>query len=943
MISCNIIKRASTIYLRLLNININKIWLSFIIFEKYSLYNSVMRKNSIYLFILLSIALLNIWSCKSFKKGDTYASVNQSSLRYDDTTLFAEKSPYLMPYNRIIDGAGESINFGNSDMENHSLDLVMIPNSPFVVVEDRYGIAVFNTQTHVLVSRWSYDQAPQYRRNMSSFSGIKTVLFKESTYIFWGAAGRDTPNSYVMQAFWDGKEVKFMKAFTFKAEAPATVALPNEVSVQEENGELFLYTVLNGNNQLAKVRVSNEELIWSKPTGVAPYGLRIVDNQAFVTNWAGPITNPADGLETAGVPWGSAYVNPQTGAMSRGTVSVFDIKTGQFQKEINVGLHPNAIVVSADKKFVYVANGNSDYISVIDAKNLTVIDSIFVGLFKENEKLIGSTPNALALDNIGTILYVANGMDNAIAVVSLGKNASSTGSGQSYVKGYIPTQAYPSGIVLNKDELYITNIEAIGARVATKVNDAAKAEKAYNSHRQLASISFISLPNEAQLKVYTEKVRNQSLYKRAKLAELLPRKNIAPKPVPERIGEPSVFKHVLYIIKENRTYDQVLGDMKEGDGMPSLCIFGDSITPNQHSIAREYLLMDNYHVSGKSSAEGHHWASAGMVTDYTEKSVRAWFRSYPHVLYDALVYNKKGLIWNNALDHGKTVRIYGEACSCEFDEEKYNWTNLYGLQKNGETFPYKNISTISRVRPVLAADFPGCDDTSVSDQMRADAFLKELKAAETDPNGKLPNLMIMSLPNDHTSGMNPKFPTPRAMVADNDLAVGRIVDAIMHSRFADSTVIFISEDDSQAGWDHVSAYRTTGYVVSNYSRLQKTVHTNYNQTSLLRTIEQILGLPPMNIIDATASPMFDCFTDKIATNYPFTHKRNLIPLNEMNKPANVQRGAALKFTNQSIKYVFNKIDRGNDNMLNRILWFSMKGSKPYPAKMSGSEEDEDDE
>ncbi len=898
----------------------------------------------------ISIAVFSIISCKTIKIDDTYKSVNQSSLRYDNKTLFAETSPYLMPYNRIIDGAGVSVNFGDPDFENHSLDLTMIPKSPLVVVEDRYGIAVFNTETHELINRWSYDQTPQYDILMSSFSGIKTITFKDSIYIFWGADARIPSKSRVMQAVWDGKQIKIIQTFSFKAKAPATIALPNEVSIQEENGELFLYTVLNGNNQIVKTRVSNQEEIWTKPTGVAPFGLRVVDNLAFVTNWAGPVTNPADGLETAGVPWGSAYVDPQTGAISRGTVSVFDIKTGQFQKEINVGLHPNAIISSADGKFIYVANGNSDYISVIDTKSLTVVDSVFVGIFKDNEKIIGSTPNALALDNTGTVLYVANGMDNAIAVVKLGNRACSVvdpekvgkGLDQSQIKGYIPTQAYPSGIVFHKKELYITNLEAIGARAAFKDNEKAKADKIYNSHHQLASVSFISLPNDAELSRFTEKVKNQSLYKREKLTNLLPRKDVLPRPVPERIGEPSVFKHVLYIIKENRTYDQVLGDMKEGDGMASLCIFGDSITPNQHSIARDYLLMDNYYVSGKSSAEGHHWASAGMVTDYTEKSVRAWFRSYPHVLYDAMVYDKNGLIWNNALDHGKTARIYGEACTCEFDVKTNDWQSLFALQQKGETFTYKNTSTISRVRPILAMDFPGCDNETISDQMRADAFLKELKSIESDPKGQLPNLMVMSLPNDHTSGMNPKFPTPRAMVADNDLAVGRIVEAIMHSRFADSTVIFISEDDSQAGWDHVSAYRTTGYVVSNYSILKKTVHTNYNQTSLLRTIEQILGLPPMNILDATATPMFDCFGEKKDTTFKFSHKKNIIPLNEMNKPVDKLKGNSLKYTEQSIKYAFNFIDQGKDDVLNRIIWYSVKGSKPYPAKMAGSGDEDDD-
>lgn len=895
-------------------------------------------KNLIYL--ITSLIVFNFISCKTIPKVNNDAI--QKGLDYDKGTLFSESSPYLMPYNRIIDGVGTSVNFGNPAYENHSLDLAMIPNTDLVVVEDRFGIAVFDTKSKSLINRWEYSKNPDYKNLMSSFSGIKAIIHRDSTYIFWGTGGREKSDCYVLQALWNGKEIKIIKAFPFKAIAPAPLSLPNEVLVKSENGMLFLYTVLNGNNQLIKTKVSTMEQVWASPTGVCPYGLCEVDDKIFVSNWAGPVTNPNDGLETAGIPWGSAYVDPKTGAMSRGTVSVIEAKTGKFIKEIEVGLHPNAIISSKDQTKIFVANGNSDNISVIDTKSLLVSDSIFVGLFNENKNLIGSTPNGLALDESGKTLYVANGLDNAIAVVSLSKNADNQGVGDYFVNGYIPTQAYPSGIVFNKNEMYITNLEAIGARAEHKVNEVAKAEKAYNAHKQLASVSFIPLPDDILLNSYTEKVKTQSLYYRAKISSQLPRKNIAPKPVPERIGEPSVFKHMLYIIKENRTYDQVLGDMKEGNGMASLCIFGDSITPNQHRLAKEYLLMDNYHVSGKSSAEGHHWASAGMVTDYTEKSVRAWFRSYPHVLYDAMVYNKKGLIWNNALDHGKTARIYGEACTCEFDEKIYNWKNLYELQQKGETFPYKNTTTISRVRPILAKDFPGCDNEMVSDQMRADAFLKELKEIASTPNGQLPNLMVMSLPNDHTAGMNPKYPTPRAMVADNDLAVGRIVEAIMKSKFADSTVIFISEDDSQSGWDHVSAYRTTGFVISKYSRLQKTIHTNYNQTSVLRTIEHILGLPPMNIIDATASPMFDCFTDKPDNSFRYTSLKNMIPLDEMTKPVEKQKGASLKFTNQSIKYAFNLIDRGNDEILNRILWFSAKGNKPYPTKMAGNGDDDDD-
>ncbi|MBN8822314.1 MULTISPECIES: beta-propeller fold lactonase family protein [unclassified Spirosoma] len=868
----------------------------------------------------------------------------------DDSTLYNLKSPFLMPYNRIIDAAGQSVSFGDASQENHSLDAVLLPDGKTLAVEDRYGVAFFDARAHQLISRWEYAKVSNLRGSMSSFSGIKAIVHHDSTYIFWGAGGRGKPNSYVVQAVWDGSRARLVRTIPFEPLAPATIALPNEVAVREESGELYLYTVLNGNNQLVKIRVRDQHTIWTASTGVAPYGLTLLGQKAYVTNWAGPVPDLTNGFETAGVPWGSAYVDPKTGAMARGTVSVIELQQGRPETELSVGLHPNAIISSPDGRFLYVANGNSDYVSVIDAQKQQVTDSIFVGLFNRGNGYIGSTPNALAIDPQGTTLYVANGMDNAVCVVSLGKTASTNGKGNHQIKGYIPTQAYPSGLVLNNGELYVTNLEAIGPRIANPVDQGGQGGKlnkkelsAFNSHKQLASISFIPLPTESQLNAYTEKVKQQSLQFRLSLTEQAPRPNVAPRPVPERIGEPSVFKHVLYIIKENRTYDQVLGDMPEGKGMPDLCIFGDSVTPNQHRIARDYLLMDNYHVSGKSSAEGHHWASAAMVTDYTEKNVRAWFRSYPHVLYDALVYDKKGLIWNNALDHGKTVRLYGEACTCHFDSKQYNWKNLYQMRQESKPFSYTNTTTISRIRPYLSMDFPGCDDENISDQMRADAFIKELKEIEANPNADLPNLMVMSLPNDHTSGLNPAFPVPRAMVADNDLAVGRIVDAITHSRFAASTVIFITEDDSQAGWDHMSAYRTTGYIVSQYSRLKKTVHTNYNQTSMVRTMEQILGLPPMNVIDATALPMFDCFTDQPDRSFTYKVQPNRVNLAEMNPSPTGLKGPALRFANQSIKHGFYQIDRGHDDLLNRILWFAAKGKKRYPAELAGAEEEDDDD
>ncbi len=280
--------------------------------------------------------------------------------------------------------------------------------------------------------------------------------------------------------------------------------------------------------------------------------------------------------------------------------------------------------------------------------------------------------------------------------------------------------------------------------------------------------------------------------------------------------------------------------MKQGDGDPVLCIYGSEITPNTHKLSEEFMLLDNFHVSGKCSAEGHQWTDASIVTDYIEKNMRAWFRSYPHVQTDALVYAPTGFIWDNALSKGKSVRIYGEASVPVFDKN-LKWIDIYRKYLNGEKVEFSNFTTIEPVKKILSQTYPSFGNHEFSDVMRADALIKELNNYEAEPGDKLPELMVIALPNDHTAGMRPGSPTPRAMVADNDVALGRIVEAFSKSRFWENTVIFVVEDDSQCGWDHVSAYRTVSLVISPYSRLKNVNHTYYTQPSMVRTIEQILG------------------------------------------------------------------------------------------------------
>ncbi len=850
----------------------------------------------------------------------------------------------MMPYNRIIDPAGTVVRYGDLDLENHTLDLKKIPNTKWLVVEDRYGIVVLDTEKQKILDRWAYKQLVDYRGFTSTYSGIQVFQKDNQTRFFWSAAHTGKKASVVLEASWDGSKIKVLNSYSFAPEGESPLALPNEVAIQTEQGKDYLYVVLNGNNQFVKIDLQTKQNVWKVPTGVAPYGVTLAKGKAFVSNWGGAIPAAVTTKETAGVPYGKAFVDPKTGATNEGTVNVYELTNGKLLKEIAVGLHPNDLITDANEDFVYVANGNSDNISVISTQDYGVKETLSVQLISGDLGFLGDTPNALAIKKDGTVLYVANGLDNALAVIKLGEKASKNGKGSSTITGFIPTEAYPAGIELDEGALYVSNLEGEGARVnSNEIGGEQKQNEkgAYNSHRQRATLSIIPLPTDATLATYTQQVKEQNLTFRAEIARLLPRKKIAPVPVPERIGEPSVFKHVVYIIKENRTYDQVFGDILAGKGDKSLCIFGQEVTPNQHKLASDFVLMDNYYVSGKCSAEGHQWTDAAMVSDYVEKNVRSWFRSYPHVQEDALVYHKNGFLWDNARNHGKTVRIYGEACEPHYDT-KISWIDHYNNYLANKPFEFHNTTTISSVLPMLSPTFPGSDDMKIPDQIRASAFIKELEAYEKMEGDQFPELCIMALSVDHTVGTRPDFPRPEAMVADNDLALGRIVEAIAKSKFWKNTVIFVTEDDSQAGWDHVSAYRTTGQVISPYSRLQKTVSTNYNQTSMVRTIEQILGLPPMNVIDATALPMFDCFVNQ-PSDYQYVAEKNNIPLDKMNPKLSMLNSREKHYAELSLRPEFDFIDSGQDDVMNRILWFAAKGKEKYPKKFAGKAEEEEDE
>ncbi|MCX6329475.1 MAG: bifunctional YncE family protein/alkaline phosphatase family protein [Bacteroidia bacterium] len=845
-----------------------------------------------------------------------------------------------LPYNRLIQPAGHQIYISDGAQEYHALDAALSPDGKWLAVMERFSIVFISTADNTVKARLMNNSNPNLAGGMNTYSGIIWHTGINGMEVYWSAIGINDL-SFVVTAKWDGVKAEFGPMLEFKADEGVDIALPNEILITIEASGECLYVALNGNNKVIKYDLSTGKILWTVDPGVAPYGLAMASDKLYVTNWAGRHPDAGD-KDVAGVPWGLARVDNKSGGGTReGSVTVLNTSNGGIIKELVVGLHPNEIISNKKGKFIYVTNSNSDNVTVINAAKDRITETISVRLQPEINPFWGDSPNGLCLSPDEKTLYVANGMDNALAVIELGKNATRKGSNkESKVTGFIQTGAYPSAIsILNPDRLYVCNLEGEGARIGLTARETTN--KIYNSHHMLASVSVIPVPGKEKLQAYTDTVIALNDLSRALLTREKPREGVQPKPVPDRFGEPSIFKHVVYIIKENRTYDQVLGDMKQGDGDPGLCIFGAEITPNIHKLCEEFLLLDNFHASGKCSADGHQWTDASIVTDYIEKNMRAWFRSYAHVQTDALVYAPTGFLWDNGIKYGKSVRIYGEASVPVYDN-KLTWTDIYKKYKNGEKIDFYNRTTIEPVSKILCQTYPSFGNHEFSDAMRADAFIKELHDFEAMAGDQLPELMIVALPNDHTAGVRPGSPTPRAMVADNDLALGRIVEAFSNSRFWENTVIFVVEDDSQGGWDHVSAYRTVSLVISPYSRLKSVNHTYYTQPSLVRTIEQILGLTPMNIQDAIANPMADCFGN-VMDKTPYKAVPNNIPIDEMNPQLISLSGKALHFAKKSMLPEFDGVDAGSDDLLNRILWFAAKGNAPYPSKYAGAEKDERDE
>lgn len=674
----------------------------------------------------------------------------------------------------------------------------------------------------------------------------------------------------------------------------------------------LIYVTLNRNNSLGVVNTKTMELEEQIPVGIAPFTIIIKGSKAYVTNWGGRV--PSAGDKTGLTSGSEAVVDPKTGVGSSGSVSVVDLESRKVLAEIEVGLLPCNMVLSPDGSRLYVANANSDIVSVIDTRQDKVLRTIDTKPIAELP--FGSAPNALVMDSSGKTLYVANGANNLLAVIDLATDQ---------VTGLIPTGWYPGAVILNKagTDLIVANVKGIGGRWA------ARSKGGYNSHDHMGSVSFIPVPGKEQLNKYS--LQTAANMRLPKIVEAMNIPAVKEKvvPIPTKPGEKSVFKHVLYIIKENRTYDQVFGDLPQGNGDTTLVHFGREVTPNHHALAEQFVLLDNTYCNGVLSADGHLWAMEGFVTDYLEKSFGGFVRSYPYEGDDALAFAKTGFIWDKVLGAGLSFRDYGEFVQAKIEPNDATWTQLYDQFKAGTNeIKIKATTELHTLRPYLCPTYVGFPG-KVQDVYRAGEFIKELK--EFEKNDNLPNFMVMLLPNDHTVGTRAGYPTPRAAVADNDLALGRIVEAVSKSKFWEETAIFIIQDDPQAGLDHVDGRRTVAMCVSPYTKRGEVISTHYNQNSYLRTMELILGLSPMSQFDLLAEPLVDCFTDKPDFT-PYTALPNQIPLDEMNPSlASIKNRKQLFFAQESMKMPLDDIDQADEGIFNRIVWHSVRGyDTPYP-------------
>ena len=709
------------------------------------------------------------------------------------------------------------------------------------------------------------------------------------------------------------------------------------------------YVVLNVANALGVIDLAGSpaKLIAQIPVGNAPNSVVIHGKYAYVSNEGG---RPATSEDYTNYSDGTRIVADRKDAFAiTGTVSVVDLPAGKEVKAVKVGLHPAGMTISGSD--LYVANAYSDSLSVIDLNTGAVVRTIDLSVPIAGG-VFGSGPNGIAVTDDGRA-YVTLGQANAVAAINLqGRDAHP-------VLGYIPTGYFPTSIAYDKvhKQLVVADDKGLGTHVPARSGGLS----GFSTHEDTGTVNLIPLPNANQLARFSKQVFDNNHWNLTTNIEVGPEyvdAHAVPVAVPGHIGEPSLIQHVFLIVKENRTYDQMLGDVSWGNGEPSLALFASAL-PNQHALVRRFPLLDNVYAPSRQSADGHPWI--GMSGSFYSNDILSpdWIRSYPGGdSDDALTYTPKGFLWTAAEAKGLTVRLYGEwsngaKIAKKSNGANYTWSDFYSTArcKEGKApassciVPDDAISVTSEIPSaarIMDPHYPPFN-LRIPDQYRMDYWIPEFQ--RLDAADQVPNLTILWLPDDHTAGTTRGQPYPINYQADNDLALGRMVEAISHSKVWAHSAIFVEEDDSQSGVDHVDGHRQPVFVISPYTVAPqapgqgKAIHTTYTAENINRTIENILGMQPLTQFDLVASPMFDAFQDTPDPT-PYDHLAAVIPLDQgPNLP--VDKAAAysplqkawLKATAEVMKGKYDKADAVDPNFLNHVIWYSATGwTRPYPGE-----------
>jgi len=659
--------------------------------------------------------------------------------------------------------------------------------------------------------------------------------------------------------------------------------LPSGMTLSPDGSKL--YVALNGVNELGVIDTATNKLVQVIAVGNAPRQVVLVGTKAFVSNEggrrakAGDFTNESDGT--------AIVASKVTGGASTGTVSEVNLATGKQVREIPVGLEPTAEYLAQDGTLM-VANSNDDTFSLVNPATATVVQTVNVNPLPGST--VGSYPNAITMPDSGHIL-VSIGRDNALAVYGYSGPRAPV-----RYEGLLPTDFYPVGAAYDPaiGKVVVTNDKGIGSRgPQSTINKGpgtapgAQSVTGHNTYNDTGSVTEFTMPSTAALGTYTHQVFVDNDWEHLLARQSAAKPAAKPVAIPVRLGAPSKIKHVFLIIRENRTYDQVLGDIGKGNSDPALAQFGATITPNAHALATTYGLFDNFYDEGTLSADGHNWLVQADANDYIEKEFGAFYRSYPAQGGDALAYQRDGFLWNAAKAAGQTVKAYGEYNNFITEPAPIpSWSEYYqdsqileGKATGPLPVPESAVNTYADIPSLNAIDdhaYPAFD-LGIPDQYRTDVW--EQSFAKSEQTGQLANLSLIWMPDDHTAGVGTGDPNPVAEVADNDLAVGRIIDSISHSAFWKSSAVFVLEDDSQNGVDHVDGHRAPLLVASPYAKRGSTDSTYYTQLNVVKTIEQILGIAPMNQEDRAAEPMYNAFTNS-PDFAPYTFAPNQIPLTQ---------------------------------------------------------------